>query len=139
MSEKEKVQSEILAHQEEQGLPKELHEGGGQEVATCGYDASKDLGVHAVEMAPTERLKLRRQMAEAAGKKSATSLSLFMEAYGLEVRRGTFYFDHPVLGRRSLDGEMVPRKKRSVDEANSRGSIVEAGKSSCRSSDVRDP
>ena len=38
-----------------------------------------------MEMAPTEKLKLRRQMAAAAGKKFATSLSLFMEAYGLEV------------------------------------------------------
>ena len=37
-------------------------------------------------MSPTERLKLRRQMAAAAaGKKSTTSLSLFMEAYGLGV------------------------------------------------------
>ena len=41
--------------------------------------------VHAVEMSPTERLKLRRQMAAAAGEKSTTSLSLFMEAYGFEV------------------------------------------------------
>ena len=40
--------------------------------------------VHAVEMAPTERLKLGRQMAAAAGKKSTTSLSLFMEVFGLE-------------------------------------------------------
>ena len=38
------MQSEILADQEEQGLPKELHEGRCQEVATCGHDASKDLG-----------------------------------------------------------------------------------------------
>ena len=36
-------------------------------------------GVHAVGIAPTERVKLRRQMAAAAGKKSTTSLSLFME------------------------------------------------------------
>ena len=42
-------------------------------------------GAHAVGMSPTERLKLRRQMAAAAGKKSTTSLSLFMEVYGLEV------------------------------------------------------
>ena len=42
-------------------------------------------GVHAVGMSPTERLKLRRQMAAAAGKKSTTSLSLFMETYGLET------------------------------------------------------
>ena len=41
--------------------------------------------VHAAGLAPTERLKLRRQMAAAAGKKNTTSLSLFMEAYGLEV------------------------------------------------------
>ena len=31
-----------------------------------------------METAPTERLKVRRQMAAAAGKKSTTSLSLFM-------------------------------------------------------------
>ena len=36
-------------------------------------------------MAPTERLKLRRQTAAAAGKKSTTTLSLFMEACALEV------------------------------------------------------
>ena len=34
---------------------------------------------YAVGMAPTERSKLRREMAAAAGKKSTTSLSLFME------------------------------------------------------------
>ena len=39
---------------------------------------------HAVGMSPTERLKLERQMAAAAGKKSTTSLSLFMEAYGIK-------------------------------------------------------
>ena len=33
----------------------------------------------------TERSKLRRQMAAAAGQKSTTSLSLFLEACGLEV------------------------------------------------------
>ena len=50
-----------------------------------GMMPARAWGVHAVEMAPTERLKLRRQMAAEAGKKSTTSLSLFMEAYGLEV------------------------------------------------------
>ena len=38
-----------------------------------------------MEMSPTERLKLRRQMAATAAKKSTTSLSLFMEACGIEV------------------------------------------------------
>ena len=38
-----------------------------------------------MEMFPTERLKLRIQMAATVGKTSTTSLSLFMEAFGLEV------------------------------------------------------
>ena len=36
-------------------------------------------------VAASDKLKLRRQIAAAAGKQSTTSLSLFMEAYGLEV------------------------------------------------------
>ena len=75
---KQGVQGKILDHQEEQSHSKELREGGGQEIATYGHDASKDLG-------STERLKLMRLMAAVAGKKSTTSLSLFMEAYGLKV------------------------------------------------------
>ena len=47
--------------------------------------------------------------AAAAGKKSTTSLSLFMEAYGLEVEEE---LSNPVLGRRSSDGKMAPRFKR---------------------------
>ena len=35
--------------------------------------------------------------------------------------------------------QRAPRTKRSVDEANSRSSVVEAGERTCRSSDVRDP
>ena len=42
-------------------------------------------GAHAIGMSPTDRFKLRRQMAAATGKKSTTSLSLFMVAYGFEV------------------------------------------------------
>ena len=48
-------------------------------------------GVHAVGIAPTERLTLRRQLAAAAaGKKSTTCLSLFMEAFGLDVEEELF-------------------------------------------------
>ena len=50
----------------------------------AGMMPARTWRVHAVGMAPTERLKLRRQMAAAAGKKSTTSFSLFMEAFGLE-------------------------------------------------------
>ena len=51
----------------------------------AGMMPARTWRVHAVGMSPTERSKLRRQMAAAAGKKSTNSLSLFMEAYGLGV------------------------------------------------------
>ena len=51
----------------------------------AGMTPARTWGAHAVGMSPTERLKLVRQMAAAAGKKSTTSLSLFMEAHGLGV------------------------------------------------------
>ena len=51
-SEEEEVQGEILACQEEQGLPKELHEG--QVVATSGYRCQQGRGeCIAVGLAPT--------------------------------------------------------------------------------------
>ena len=83
---KEEVQG-VLDYQEEQGFPKELHEGGCQEGVTTGYGASEVLGnPRRGDIASTERLKMRRQMAAAAArKKNTTSLSLFMEAFGFEV------------------------------------------------------
>ena len=48
----------------------------------AGMVPAKTWRVHAVEIAPTESLKLRRQVAEQQrAKKSTTSLSLFMEAF----------------------------------------------------------
>ena len=73
-TEKETVQSEILAHQEEQGLSKEQH-GGGEKLSRAGMMPARTWGVHAVEMASTERLKLRRQMVATAGKKEYDLLS----------------------------------------------------------------
>ena len=57
---------------------------GVKKLLRAGMMPARTWGAHAVGMSPTERLKLRRQMAAAAGKKSTTSLSLFIEAYGLE-------------------------------------------------------
>ena len=59
---------------------------GVKKLLRAGMMPARTWGAHAVGMSPTERLKLRRQMAAAAGKKSTTSLSLFMEAHGLEVK-----------------------------------------------------
>ena len=86
---------------------------------------------HAVVMSPTERLKLRRQMAAAARKKSTTSFSLFMEAYGLEVEEELFHHGHSALGRK-MDWKMAARTQRIVDEANSRSLDVEASERTCK-------
>ena len=57
---------------------------GVKKLLRAGMVPARTWGVHALEMAPTERLKLRRhKAAAAAGKKSRTSLSLYMEAFGL--------------------------------------------------------
>ena len=66
------------------------------------------------DMAPTERLKLRRQMAGAAGRKETASPSLFMEAFA----RRALYHAHSDLGTRSLGREVVYRTERSMDEAD---------------------
>ena len=44
----------------------------------AGMVPARTWRVHAVEMAPTERLKLRRQMAAAAGKKKKNNLPVFV-------------------------------------------------------------
>ena len=54
----------------------------------------------------------------------------------IRPRSGAFHHGYSILGRRSLAWEMVSRAKRSVDEAGSRRSDVEAGERACRSSDV---
>ena len=68
-------------------------------------------------------------MAAAAGKKSTTSLSLFMEAYGVEVEEELSTMAIQYWGRRSLGRKMESR-------ADSRGSNVETGDRTHRSSDV---
>ena len=55
----------------------------------AGMMRARTWGARAVGMSPTERSKLRRQLAAAAGNKSTTSLSLVMEVFGLEVEDET--------------------------------------------------
>ena len=73
---------------------------GVKKLLRAGMMPARTWGVHAVGMSPTERFKLRRQMAAAAGKKSTTSLSLFLGACGLGVGGGggAFHHSHSVLG-----------------------------------------
>ena len=116
-SDKKKVQSEVLDDK------KLLH---------AGMMPARTWRVHAVEMAPSERLKLRRQMAAAAGKKSTTLLSLFMETYGFEVDE-----ELSTLVTQYWAAEVWTGKwSHELDEADSRGSNMETGDRTRRSSDV---
>ena len=74
------MQGETLCHQEKSYMKLEV-----KKLLRTGMVPARTWGVHAVGMVPTERSKWRRQMAAAAGKEGTTSLSLFVEAYGLEV------------------------------------------------------
>ena len=78
-SKKEEGQGEILAYQQEKSLPKELHGSLGQEIVEM-VPARAWRG-HAVEMVQQKDLNLG-----GSSKKETTSLSLFMEAFGLEVK-----------------------------------------------------
>ena len=63
---------------------------GVKKLLRTGTVPARAWGAHAVGMARTERVNLRKQMAAAAGKKRTTSLSLFMEAFGLDVEEELF-------------------------------------------------
>ena len=112
---------------------------GAKKLLRAGMVPARTWGVHAVVRAPTERFKLRGQMAAAGGKKSGTSLSLFMEAYGLEVEEElttlvTQYWAEGVWTRKWYREQREAWMKQ-IQEGSSR----KAGKRSCRSGDVRDP
>ena len=73
--------------------------------------------------------------------RGGTSLSLFMEAYGLEVQEElSTMATYSVLGRRSMDSKVELRAKTSPDEADSRGSDVKtserAGAVMCETRDL---
>ena len=76
-------------------------------------------------------------MAAAADKGSTTSLSLFMEACGLEVEEELTTKAIQFWAEGVWTGKKESRaKKKSLDEADSRSSNVEAGERACWSSDV---
>ena len=68
-SEKEEVQGEILACQEEQSRPKELHEGGRQEVATSLYGASKNVESTCGGDGPYRKFKIEEADGSSSGHK----------------------------------------------------------------------
>ena len=102
---------------------------GVKKLLRAGMMPARTWGAHAVEMSPTERFILSRQLAAAARKKSATSLSLFMETHGLKVEE-----ELSTIGQKEfrLENGVTSKKK----ETNPRSSDVETGERASRSSDV---
>ena len=78
-----KVRSSLI--KKNKAFQKSFMRVGVKKLLRAGVVPARTWGVHAVGMVPTEIFISRRQMAAAAGKKSTTSLSLFMEVFGLEV------------------------------------------------------
>ena len=68
-SEVGEVQGEVLAYEEEQGLPKELHEGRGQEVVTSGYDANEDVGSACSGFGPNGEIEIEETDVSSSGQK----------------------------------------------------------------------
>ena len=67
--------------------------------------------------ATTERLKLRRQLAAAAGKKESVSLSLVLVVNGFEVEEELSTSGHASLGRGNLERKMGQRAEGGLEEA----------------------
>ena len=59
---------------------------GTKKLSKLGLVPAKVWGHMAFGLNPTERLKLRRQIAQVAGKKRSTSLSIFLEVNEIEVQ-----------------------------------------------------
>ena len=84
-SEEEKGKVKFSLMKKNRAFLKSYMKAGVEKLLRAGMMPARTRGADAVGMFPTERLKFRRQMAAAAGKKSTTFLSLFMEVYGFEV------------------------------------------------------
>ena len=78
---------------------------GVRKLLRMGLVPARVRGGQAVGSAPTEGLKLRKQVAATAGNKESVSLSLFMDGYAL-------------LGRRCVDEQMVKGAAEGVKEAD---------------------
>ena len=83
---RKKCKVRFLAHKENNTFQKSCMKVGGQEVATCGHGASKDLGSPCSGDGSHGKVNIEETDGSSSGQKEHDlSLSLFMEAFGLEV------------------------------------------------------
>ena len=106
-SEEEEMQGEVFTRKEKEGIPKELHEGGRQEVAACRHDASKDVVSACSRDGSHGKVKIEETDGSCCGRGEH---DLFVFVHG-SIRPssggGAFHHGHSVLGRRSLDWKMA--------------------------------
>ena len=89
------------------------------EVVASRYDVKQGDGEPMpFGMSPTERLKLRRQMAFAAGKKNNNFFSCSWKHMALKLKKGSLPWSLS-LGHRKYGQGMESRAERSLDEADS--------------------
>ena len=92
----------------------------------------------AVGIAPTDRLKLRREMAAAAGKKESVPLSLFMEVNNLEIEKELSTMATLAWTEGVRLGRMEKRAAEGLEEADLRSTDLETSGRTGRSSHMRD-
>ena len=80
------MQGEVLTYEKNEAFQKSYIKVGGKKLLHACMMPKRTWRVHAVEMSPTERLQIRRQMAAAAGSKRTNSLSFFIKAYSLKIK-----------------------------------------------------
>ena len=78
---RKKLQGEVLTYEKNEAFQKSYIKVGGKKLLQACMMPKRTWRVHAVEMSPTERLQIRRQMAAAADKKRTTSLSFFISKH----------------------------------------------------------
>ena len=79
----------------------------------AGMVPARTWGVHAVEIAPTERFIIEEaDWQQQRAKKNTTSLSLFMEAFGLESGKRALYFGYSNLGQKGYGQENGTQNKK---------------------------
>ena len=114
----EKVRCEMLFRQKKSRLSEKLHEGWSEEVAEAGLGLCETVWRSSRWHRAYKRVKLRRQMAAAAGQTVSVSLSLIMEVNSLEVEECFMYHGHALLGGRRVDEQMGKRAAEGVEGAD---------------------
>ena len=97
------MQSEVLAHQEEQSVPEELHEGRSEEVVKNESGISESVESACSGNCANRKVKTEEADGSSRRQEGSTSLSLFLEACGLEVE-----YELPVMATQTwTDGAWI--------------------------------